>query len=55
MATVTGAVIIVIVLLFVLPPLFLITGGVLSGVLGWFLRTKAEADHEGSELIDLNY
>ncbi|HEX2850435.1 MAG TPA: hypothetical protein VHN98_07770 [Acidimicrobiales bacterium] len=49
-----GAAIIVVVLL-ALPTLFLITGGVLSGVVGWLLKDNADATHEGSELIDLNY
>jgi len=52
---VLGAVIIVVVLVAVLPPLYLMTGGVLSAIVGWALKSGAEADHEGSELIDLYY
>lgn len=49
-----GAIVIVVVLL-ALPSLFLITGGVLCGVVGWLLKGHADATHEGSELLDLNY
>lgn len=50
-----GAAIILVVLLLVLPPLYLITGGVLSAVVGWALKKTAEDAHPGSELTDLNY
>ncbi len=50
-----GAAIIVFVILFVLPPLFLMTGAVVSAIMGGVLRARAEDDHAGSELIDLNY
>lgn len=50
-----GAAIIVFVILFVLPPLFLVTGAVVSAIMGGVLRAGAEDDHVGSELIDLNY
>lgn len=50
-----GAVLLVIVLLFVLPPLFLMGGGVVSALLGWAAKTFAEKKNEGSEFIDLNY
>lgn len=50
-----GAVIIVLVLLFGLPPAFLISGGVISAILGWAGKTFAEKKHEGSELIETNY
>ncbi len=49
-----GAVVIVVVLL-ALPSLFLITGGVLCALVGWSLKEHADATHEGSELLDLNY
>jgi hypothetical protein len=52
---VAGAVIIVIAVAVVLPSLMLIGGGVISAVLGWVLKTNAEAEHAGSELIDTNY
>ncbi|MBW3615692.1 MAG: hypothetical protein KY439_10350 [Actinobacteria bacterium] len=50
-----GAAIVVGVILFVLPPLFLMTGAVVSAIMGWALRANAEDDHAGSELVDLNY
>ena len=50
-----GAVLLVIVLLFVLPPLFLMGGGVVSAILGWAAKTYAEKKDPNSELIDLNY
>ncbi|MBW3649635.1 MAG: hypothetical protein KY458_03615 [Actinobacteria bacterium] len=50
-----GAGLVAVVILFVLPPLFLMTGAVVSAVMGWALRARAEEDHVGSELIDLNY
>ena len=49
-----GAVIIVVALLVVLPVSFILTGGVLSVLLGHSLRKEAEYRHEGSELLDLN-
>ena len=52
---VIGAFLIVAVIVLVLPPLYLITGGVLSAVMGWVLRKNGEDTHEGSELIDLYY
>ena len=42
------------VLVLVLPPVFFVTGAVLSAAMGWLLRDEAEATHEGSELIALN-
>lgn len=48
-----GAVIIVVVVVAVLPPLFLVTGGILSAVMGRLLRTEVEERHAGSELVDL--
>ena len=48
-----GAIILVVVLLLI-PVMVLMTGGIASAVLGFFLKSDAEARHEGSELIDLN-
>jgi hypothetical protein len=50
-----GALLIAVVLVFVLPVLFLITGGAGAASLGWLLKENAESTHEGSELIDTNY
>jgi hypothetical protein len=49
-----GPIIVVFVILFVIPPGFLMALGFISGVFGWSLKTDAEHRHEGSELIDLN-
>jgi len=49
-----GPIIIAIVLVFVLPPLFLLLGRIFSALLGWLAVDEAEASHEGSELIELN-
>ena len=49
-----GPIIIAIVLLFVLPPLFLLLGLIFSALLGWVSVDEAEATHDGSELIELN-
>ena len=50
-----GAVLLVIFIVLVLPPAFLMAGGVVSAILGWAAKSNAEAANEGSELIDLNY
>ena len=50
----SGAVIITIVLIVVIPVAVIITGAVVAGILGWALKDNGEATHEGSELIDLN-
>jgi hypothetical protein len=53
--TVLGPIIVVFVILFVIPPMFLMGLGAVSALFGWLLKDHAEAAHEGSELIDLNY
>ena len=47
-----GAVIIVVVLLLI-PVLVLMSGGILSAVLGQTMELDAEERNEGSELLDL--
>lgn len=49
-----GAVLIAIVVVVVIPVGVLMSGGVASGLLGYFLKEEAEKAHEGSELIDTN-
>jgi hypothetical protein len=49
-----GVVIIVVLLVVVVPVAVLISGGVLSGIIGFVLKRDAEVTHEGSELIDTN-
>lgn len=49
-----GPLIIVIVLVAAIPIGVLMSGGVASGLLGYFLKDEAEVSHEGSELIETN-
>ena len=44
----------IVVVLLLIPVMVLMTGGIASALLGFFLKSDAEARHEGSELIDLN-
>lgn len=48
-----GAIAIVVVLL-IFPSLVLISGGVGSAILGFFLQKDGETRHEGSELLQLD-
>jgi hypothetical protein len=52
---VLGAVIIVAVIVVALPVAYLMTGGVLSAVVGWALKSNAEDTHPDSELTELYY
>jgi hypothetical protein len=47
-----GAIAIVVVLL-IFPTLVLISGGVASAIVGYFLQRDGEARFEGSELLEL--
>ena len=49
-----GPILLAIGIVLVLPPLFLVSGMVMSAALGWLLTEHAEDTHEGSELIELN-
>lgn len=49
-----GVILVVIALLVVIPVGVLMTGGVLSGVIGYFVQKDVDQLNEGSELIDLN-
>lgn len=49
-----GAIVLAVIIVFVLPAAVLISGGIASAALGWFLRDDAEQRHEGSELLELN-
>ena len=51
---VLGAIILVLVIVFVLPSAVLISGGIASAILGFFLKDEAEGRHAGSELLDLD-
>ena len=48
-----GAIAIVVVLL-IFPTLILMSGGVASAVLGYFLQRDGEIRYEGSELLDID-
>jgi hypothetical protein len=48
-----GAIIIVIVLL-AIPIVLCMSGVIAAALLGWSLKTDADARHEGSELVELN-
>lgn len=52
MPDMAGAIAIVIVLL-IFPTLVLMSGGVASAILGFFLQRDGEIRYEGSELLDL--
>jgi hypothetical protein len=51
---VLGAILIIVAMAFVFPPLVFAGGLVLSALLGWASKEEAEATHEGSEFIELN-
>ncbi|HEY5663325.1 MAG TPA: hypothetical protein VIS05_04735 [Ilumatobacter sp.] len=48
-----GAIAIVVVLL-IFPSLILMSGGVASAIIGFFLQRDGEVRHEGSELLQLD-
>jgi hypothetical protein len=48
-----GGIVLAVVMLLLLPVIFFTTGAFFA-VLGWFLKSDAEARHEGSEFISLN-
>ena len=50
----SGALIMTIVLIVVIPISVILTGALIAGILGWALKDNGDATHEGSELIDLN-
>ena len=49
-----GAIAIVAILVLVIPVLVMLSSALAALVLGWLLVENAEAEHEGSELIDCN-
>ncbi len=50
-----GAIILAVVILVVIPVGFLMTMAVVSGIMGFAMKSNADAEHPGSELIELNY
>ena len=51
----TGALIVAFIVLIALPISFILMGAAVSALFGWTLKDNAEANHEGSDLIDTNY
>lgn len=49
-----GAIIIIIVLVIAIPVSVCMSGAIAAALLGFFLKSNAEKDHQGSELIELN-
>ena len=50
----TGAVIVAIIIVIVIPVSLMMSGAVVAGLLGWSLKDDAAERYEGSELVDLN-
>ena len=50
-----GALIIALIITIGIPVGFMLAGAAVSYAFGWTLTDAAEADHEGSDLIDTNY
>jgi len=49
-----GAIAVIIALLVVIPVSVMVSGGVLAGIIGYFVQKDVDDSNEGSELIDLN-
>ena len=49
-----GPIAVAVALLIVIPVSVIMSGGVLAGIIGYFVQSDVDASHEGSELIDLN-
>ncbi|MDQ3757297.1 MAG: hypothetical protein M3394_05575 [Actinomycetota bacterium] len=49
-----GALVVAFVIVVMLPVAFLMTGGILSVLMGWMLKDDAEHRFEGSELLQLD-
>lgn len=50
---VLGPAIIIFVLLVFIPVSVMMTGGILAGVLGYFIKEDVDEDYEGTEYIEL--
>ena len=44
----------IIVLVVVIPVLVIMSGAIAAAALGWGLKTEVDAEHEGSELVELS-
>lgn len=53
-AAMIGPIIIVVALLVVIPVGVIMSGGVLAGIISYFLKEEVDKANPGSELIDLN-
>ena len=49
------AIVLAFVILVVIPVGFLMSMAIVSAIMGFAMKTNAEAEADGSELIDLNY
>lgn len=49
-----GPILITIAIVVFIPVSVMLSGAVVSGVMGWLLKDDAEERYEGSEFIDLN-
>ena len=50
-----GALILAAVIIIVIPVGFLMTTAAVAAIMGFAMKTNADAEADGSELIDLNY
>jgi hypothetical protein len=50
----SGAAIMIIVLVVVIPVLVLMSGAIAAALLGWGLKSEVDAEHEGSELLEIS-
>lgn len=51
---VLGAIILVVALIVVFPPMVLMSGGAMAGLLGFLLKSDGDDRYANSELVDLN-
>ena len=54
-AAMVGVILIIVTLVIAIPVSVLMSGGVASALLGYFLKDEAETAHEGSELLETNF
>ncbi|MDP1820957.1 MAG: hypothetical protein Q8K58_13855 [Acidimicrobiales bacterium] len=50
----SGAIVLALVILVVIPIAMILQGLAVAALLGWALKADGEARHEGSELLELN-
>jgi hypothetical protein len=49
-----GAIILAVVIVVAIPVSVILTGAVVSSILGWSLKENGEETHQGSELVELS-